>query len=120
MRVGQLEAGALGLVGERADAAAVGRAAEVGEEEVILVAIRQAGAGIISEARGAVGEVGDAGHVPGRLAFVLGVPELLGVPRAAVALHATELVADAPAAVAALDEVRPPRPVAAVGVVVAG
>ena len=107
----------MGFTRKRADAAVGRAAAEIDEEEAILEMLGQARAGIVRQARRAVGEVGDRRHDVGRLAGVVRVPDLLAVQRAAVG---QVLVGHPPAAVAPFDDVDPAGLVAAVGVVVAG
>src|SRR5262249_54249416 len=113
--VGQLEGGALGLEGEGVDAAAAAGAAKIAQEEVALVLLRQqADAWVMRESARPVGDVRQRRHEIGRLCVVLRVPEFLAIPGAEAFQI---LVADAPAAVAALDDVDPAGLVAAVGVV---
>ena len=84
------------------------------------VALGQAEAGIVGQTGRAVGNIGHRRHDIGSLAIPGGVPQLLGVPRAQSDRHAVVLVAAAPAAVAAFDDVDPACLVAVIGVVVAG
>lgn len=97
----------------RGEAEAPDAAGEVADEEVVRVAVGQAGAGIEGEAGGALGGLAAGGQDVARAA----APEALGDPRAEV-LHV--LVADAPTVVAALDEVEQTALVRAGGVVVHG
>ena len=120
--VGHLEGRPLRLDREGVDAAAAAAAAEIAEEEVVR---RSAPAarwrrGCKQNPDGPVVDVRQRRHDVGRLVRGGQVPELLGVERAAVAQVAAVLVADAPAAVAALDDVHQPAPVAGVAVVVHG
>ena len=103
------------------DAAAAGVAAEIDQEEMLLVALRQrCDAGVVGHAGRPVGDVTARRHHVGGLLVVRQAPDLLGVPRAQPHRVVHLLVAQPPAAVAALDDVHPARRVAAVGVVVAG
>ncbi len=88
-------------------------------EEVTAVGRIQAGARVVLDAGRAVLDVADRGHDVRGLAGVARVPDLFGVPRARLA-ERRELVTDAPAAVAALDDVHEPLLVAVVAVIVAG
>jgi hypothetical protein len=116
--IDQLEAGALGLHRERPHGA-VRAGAEVGEEEVVLVALGQARAGVVRAAAGAAGDVRDRRDHVRRGVLLLEVGQPLGQPRAGRLGGLDVLVADAPASVAAFYDVNPPRRVAVVAVVVA-
>ena len=111
--------GAVGFqfIGEDAGAGDV--ADEGGDEKSAAERLVEAGAGVVSDAGGAVLEVGEGREVVGRLAGKTREPDALAVPRAGVA-HRGVLVADAPAGVAALDDVDKAFHVAVVAVVVAG
>ena len=101
------------------DAAARDGALEVLDEKVAGVGGIEAGAGVVLDARGSILDVADRGQQVGGLARVALVPEFLGVPRASLSERG-ELVADPPAAVAALDDVHEAFLVAVVAVVIAG
>src|SRR5439155_12206304 len=90
------------------------------KEEVALVALGQAEAGIVGQTGVAVCNKQQTGYDIGSLAVPGGLPQLLGIPRAQSDRHAVVLVAAAPAAVAAFDDVDPACLVAVIGVVVAG
>ena len=81
---------------------------------------RQAGAGVVREARGTIGQVRNRRHNVRGLACEVRVPQLLGVPGATRDPTLQELVTDSPATVATFDHVHPTGFVPAVGVVVAG
>ena len=91
-------------------------AGEIGDEKVSAIFFRQSGAGIKRDARGAVRDVRDGREDGGVRLRNVEVPHALAVPCAELG---QELPADAPAVVRALDDVNPPRLVAAVAVVVA-
>src|SRR2546422_8805576 len=95
-------------------------AAKVHQEEMIPVLVWQAGPGIEAQPRRTVGDVRDRGNDVGGLPFERRIPESLGVPRTTRIGAFQKLVADAPAAVAAFDQVNPARLVAAAGIGVAG
>ena len=111
--------GAVGFqfIGEDAGAGDV--ADEGGDKKSAAERLVEAGAGVVSDAGGAVLEVGERREVVGGLAGKAGEPDALAVPRAGVA-HGGVLVADAPAGIAALDDVDKAFHVAVVAVVVAG
>ena len=92
-------------------------AGEIGDEKVSAIFFRQSGAGIKRDARGAVRDVRDGREDRGVRLRNVEVPHALAVPCAELG---QELPADAPAVVRALDDVNPPRLVAAVAVIVAG
>jgi hypothetical protein len=103
----------------RENAAARDRALEMRDEERAGVRRVQAGAGIIFDAGGAVLDVGDGRKNVRGLSRMALMPETLGVPRAGF-FERRELIADPPAAVAALDHMYESLLVAVVAVVVAG
>ncbi len=114
-----LERGTLWGDGVGLHAAARGRALEVRDEEVALVGATEAGARVVVDAGRAVFDVGDRGEEVRGLTVEAGIPKLFQVPRAGAAERG-ELVADAPAAVAALNHVDETFHVTLVGVVVTG
>ena len=118
MEIEDFEGGAARLLAERPDAS-VG-AEEVANKEMAGVAFGHAGAGVVGKAGGALGDVGNGWDDVGGGVGVSDIPNFFGVPGAEGNGEAEMLVADAPAVVAAFDEVQPTRLVAEVGVVVAG
>src|SRR5438093_3137021 len=76
-------------------------------------------AGVVAKTRGAISDVSKRREDVRRLSLVRQVPEFLRVPRTAVAHRCGVLVTDAPAAVAALDDIHEPGLVAGIAVVVA-
>src|SRR5213594_3633940 len=94
--------------------------AKVHQEEMTPVLVWEAGPGIEAQPRRTVGDIRDRGNDVGGLPFERWIPESLGAPWTARIGAFEKLVADAPAAVAAFDQVDPARLVAAVGIVVAG
>ena len=117
-RLGDFIGRAFGAIGEGEDAAG-GGGAPVGEEEMVVVTAREAGAGIEGHAARTRAGVAERRQMPRGLAGVGQVPEAFGVPRTREfhALHV--LITNAPAVVGALDDLQPARAVADVGVVVA-
>ena len=81
---------------------------------ILLVETR---AGIVGQPRRAIGHVGHRRDDVRRLTGMSRIPQLLAIPRASVL---KVLVVHPPTGVGMLDEVHPPRTVAAVRVVVAG
>src|SRR5205814_857342 len=83
LAIHHLERSALRLEGESVDAAAGAAAAEIAQEEVVLVASREkTRAGMIRQAGRTVGDVGERRQQVRRGVGRLGVPEFLGVPGA--------------------------------------
>ncbi len=94
---------------------AVGRRSlEINEEKGVLVAVRKSGAGVISQARGSVTNIGDRGNQIGSLSLPLGMPEFLGVPRTTRYRLIDELIADAPSTISTRHQINPPSLVASV------
>ena len=117
--VGDGVAGTLGFHVVGVDTALRDAAFEVGDEEAAAVAVVETGAGVVGEAGGTVLDVADGGKDVGGGVLGAGLPELFGEPRT-VFVDERVLVADAPAAVAALDDMDEALFVALVAIVVAG
>ncbi len=120
MPIDQLEAGAPGLDGERPDSALPVDIGVVAQEEMIRITLGQAQPGIVDEARGTVGDLGDGRKDPGGLGLVLEVEEPLRHPRTPDIVAGQRLIGHRPARLTALDDVDEARRIAAVPVVVAG
>ncbi len=120
LRLRQFKIGTFGLEREGVDAAIGATAAKIHQKEMILELIGQSGAREKGHARRTGGDVRDRGNDVGRLPLEMRIPKFLRVERSARVGAFHELIADAPAAVAAFHHVNPARLIAAVGVVVAG
>ncbi len=102
-------------VANRTNPALVGRPSEVGQQESITEAVTESSTGIEVQSRGTVGDIRDRRNDVGRLLRMPGFPQTLAVEGAAVG---KVLVGHPPAAVAALEHIHPPGPIATVGIVV--
>src|SRR5262249_43426948 len=108
--------------GEGVNTAATRPATEIADEEVIVVTLRQSGGPVVEAETGRAGaEIGERRHDIGRLLRrPRRMPDLLGVEGSTIAQTAAVLIAGAPAAVAAGDDIGEAHLVAAVAVVVDG
>ena len=120
LRSRQFEVSAFGLEREGVDAAVGTTAAEVHQKEMALELIGQSGPRKKGHAGRTGGDIGNWRNDVGRLAVKMRIPKFLRVERSPRVGTLHELIADAPAAVAAFHDVNPARLIAAVGVVVAG
>ena len=104
---------------ERVDAAVGARAAKIAQEKMVAVSLWETRARIMRQSGRTVRDMRDRRHNVRRLFGKLQVPEVFGIPHAR-RRGVTELIGDAPAAVAAFHHIDQPRGIAVVAIVVAG
>src|SRR5258706_13124081 len=116
--VDQLEPGTFRLHCERMNAAARATA-EIAQEEVFPVAVRQTCAGKIGQAGRFIGKGRNGRNNKSGLSIKLRIAKALGHPNTAGVRRVDKLVTHAPSTVATFHNVDPARRIAAVGIVVA-